>query len=333
MTGKTVHPAPSTTAPGPNSRVRRTARPVQGGSSQAASALSITRRRRKAFPWMVWFLLFPAMLLFLYFKFIPMFAGISMSFHEVRPFLGDIWVGLDNYLTVLADPKFGSAIWHTLVLGIGQSTGAVIGGLALAMILEGASRSLAIVRTLAFLPVVTATAVIGEVWRIIYYPAPDGLINSILGVVGIGPLRFLEDSDTALASVMAVGIWQGAPYNMVIILAGLAAVDRSLYEAGAIDGVNTWQRLRYIVMPALRPAMTIVIVLAAIRSLRVFTDVWVLTGGGPSGATDVWMTRVYSLGFERNDIGVASAASVLLLVATLVLTLGSVLVMRRRKDA
>ncbi|MDR7158474.1 multiple sugar transport system permease protein [Arthrobacter sp. BE255] len=326
MTERSVRPAPSP-APAPRPEPEREPAPAGG------RARTVVRRRRRAFPWMVWLLLFPALLLFMYFKFIPMFAGISMSFHKVRPFLGDIWVGLDNYLTVFSDPKFGSAIWHTLVLGFGQSTGAVIGGLALAMILEGASRHLALVRTLAFLPVVTATAVIGEVWRIIYFPAPDGLLNSILGLVGIGPVRFLEDADTALASVMAVGIWQGAPYNMVIILAGLAAVDRSLYEAGAIDGVNTWQRLRYIVLPALRPAMTIVIVLAAIRSLRVFTDVWVLTGGGPSGATDVWMTRVYSLGFERNDIGVASAASVLLLVATLLLTLGSVLVMRRRKES
>lgn len=288
---------------------------------------------RRSFPWMVWALLFPGLLLFLYFKFIPMFAGISMSFHEVRPFLGDVWVGLDNYVTVFQDPRFADAIWHTLVLGVGQSVGAITGGLALALLLEGASRRLALVRTMAFLPVVTATAVIGEVWRIIYYPAADGFLNSILGLVGIGPVRFLEDADTALGSVMVVGIWQGAPYNMVILLAGLAAVDRSLYEAGAIDGVSLWQRLWYIVLPALRPSMMIVIVLAAIRSLRVFTDVWVLTGGGPSGATDVWMTRVYSLGFLRNDIGVAAAASVLLLLSTVLLTLVAMMAMRRKKEA
>ncbi len=291
------------------------------------------QRRRRPLPWKVWALLLPALILFLYFKFIPMGAGISMSFHKVRPFLGDVWVGLENYQEVFRDPRFADAVWHTVVLGIGQSIGAVVGGFALAVILEGSARHLSFVRTLAFLPVVTATAVIGEVWRIIYFPTSDGFVNSLLGLFGTGPVRFLEDPDTALASVMAVGIWQGAPYNMVILLAGLAAVDRSLYEAGAIDGVNTWQRLRYIVLPALRPAMTIILVLAAIRSLRVFTDVWVLTGGGPSGATDVWMTRVYSLGFERNDIGVASAASVVLLMATLALTIGTVLVTRRKDKA
>jgi multiple sugar transport system permease protein len=109
---------------------------------------------------------------------------------------------------------------------------------------------------------------------------------------------------------------------MVIILAGLAGVDRALYESAGVDGASVWQRLRYITIPALRPSLVIVLTLAAIRSLRSFTEVYVLTGGGPAGSTEVWMTRVFSLGFQRNDIGVASAASVLLLMVTLLLTVG-----------
>jgi multiple sugar transport system permease protein len=291
------------------------------------------RRRRHARWWIVWAFLLPALLLFTWFKFIPMFAGIRMSFHEVRPFLGDVWVGWDNYVAVFTDPRYHDAIWHTLLLGIGQSVGAVVGGLVLALLLEGASRSLWFVRTAVFLPVVTATAVIGEVWRIIYYPAADGFLNVLLGLVGLGPEKFLEDPDLALLSVMAVGIWQGAPYNMVIILAGLAGVDRTLYEASAIDGAGLFARIRHVTLPAIRPAMAIVLILAAIRSLRVFTDVWVLTGGGPSGATEVWMTRTYSLGFERNDLGAASAASVVLLIFTVALTVAAILLTRARKES
>jgi multiple sugar transport system permease protein len=292
------------------------------------------RRRRRVKPgwWLVWVFLAPAMLLFTWFKFIPMFAGIRMSFHEVRPFLGDLWVGVENYVTVFTDPRFHEAIANTLVLGIGQSAGAVAGGLVLALLLEGASRWLWFVRTAAFLPVVTATAVIAEVWRIIYYPAPDGYLNSLLAGVGLGPERFLEDPNTALASVMLVGIWQGAPYNMVIILAGLAGVDRSLYEASALDGAGVWARLRHVTLPSIKPAMTIVLVLAAIRSLRVFTDVWVLTRGGPAGSTEVWMTLTYSLGFERNDLGVASAASVVLLIFSVLLTAAAILLTSARKE-
>lgn len=292
--------------------------------------------RRKARPqsrwWTVWLFLAPALLLFLYFKFIPMFAGIQMSFQRVRPFLGNEWIGWTNYTAVINDSRFHDAIAHTLILGFGQSLGAVVGGLLLALLLEGASKTLWFVRTAAFLPVVTATAVIGEVWRIIYFPAPNGFLNSVVGLVGIDPVRWLEDPAVALYSIMAVGIWQGAPYNMVIFLAGLAGVDRSLYEASAIDGAKLRHRLWYVTLPALRPAMTIVLVLAAVRSLRVFTDVWVLTGGGPAGATDVWMTRIYSLGFERNQMGIAAAASILLLLASVSLTVIALLITRKRAE-
>jgi multiple sugar transport system permease protein len=265
------------------------------------------------------------------FKFVPMLEGIRMSMYKVQPFLGDEWVGLDNYTKVLTDQRFLDALGHTIVLGVGQTVGSLLAGFGLALLLEGQARTLRVLRTAVFLPVVTAIAVIGEVWRIIYFPSDTGFVNSVLGAAGIGPLGFLSDPDSALASVMAVGIWTGAPYNMVIILAGLAGIDRTLYEAAAIDGVSRWQRLRHIVLPGLRPALTVVLTLAAIRGLRIFTEVYVLTGGGPAGSTEVWMTRVYSLGFERNDLGVASAAAMLLLFVTVILTVVVRLFIRRRE--
>ncbi|WP_408646798.1 carbohydrate ABC transporter permease [Streptomyces carminius] len=284
--------------------------------------------RRSLIPWLF---LAPGLLLALVFKFIPMFEGIRLSLYEVQPFLGNEWVGLENYTTVLQDDRWREAMGHTLLLGGGQAFGALVVGFLLALLLEGQSRSLWLVRTAVFLPVVTAIAVVGEVWRLLYTPTPDGFANSVLGFLGLGPLPFLSSPDSALWSVMTVGVWIGAPYNMVIILAGLSGVDRTLYEAAAVDGVSLWQRLRHITLPALRPAITIVLTLAAIRSLRIFTEVYVLTGGGPAGSTEVWMTRVFSLGFTRNDIGVASAASMLLLAVTLLLTV-AVQYFRRRAE-
>ncbi|OUD02372.1 carbohydrate ABC transporter permease [Streptomyces swartbergensis] len=278
-----------------------------------------------------WLFLAPGLLLALVFKFLPMGKGVWLSFFDVRPFLGDQWVGLDNYTRVLTDHRFQDAIGHTLVLGIGMSLGGIVAGFVLALLLEGQARSLKIIRTAVFLPVVTATAVVGEMWRLMYYPTSDGLINSGLGLLGLGPVPYLDNPGTALWATMAMGVWMLAPYNMVIILAGLAGVDRSLYEAAAMDGVSLWQRLRHITLPAIRPALGIVLTLAAIRGLRVFTEVYVLTGGGPAGSTDVWMTRAYTLGFSRNDIGGASAASVLLLCVTLLLTV-TVNYFRKRGD-
>ncbi|MET7692870.1 sugar ABC transporter permease [Streptomyces sp. NPDC005483] len=267
-----------------------------------------------------WLFLAPGLLLALVFKFWPMAKGIWLSFFDVRPFLGDKWIGLDNYTRVLTDHRFQDAIGHTLILGIGQAVGAILLGFALALLLEGQARSLKFLRTAVFLPAVTATAVVGELWRLMYYPTSDGLLNSGLHFFGLGTVQFLDNPNIALYSTMVMGIWIWAPYNMVIFLAGLAGVDRSLYEAAAMDGVSLWQRLRYVTLPAIRPALMIVLTLATIRGLRVFTEVYVLTGGGPAGSTDVWMTRAYTLGFTRNDIGGASAASVVLLCVTLLLT-------------
>lgn len=294
----------------------------------------VTRRPRFTLRSLIpWMFLVPALLFALVFKFIPMIEGFRMSAFKVQPFLGDLFVGFQNYSAVLSDQRFMDALGHTIVLGIGQTVGALILGFFLALLLEGQSRSLFFVRTAVFLPVVTALAVVGEIWRILYFPTESGFINSILGFFGLPAQQFLSDPSTALFYVMVVGIWTGAPYNMVIILAGLAGIDRTLYEAAAVDGVTIWQRMRYIVLPGLRSAVSVVLTLAAIRSLRTFTEVYVLTGGGPAGSTEVWMTRVYSLGFQNNNLGVASAASVLLLVATLVLTLGVRFISSRRAPA
>lgn len=289
------------------------------GAAGSARSRRAWMLRRAAVPWA--FLAVP-LLLALVFKFIPLLEGIRLSFFKVQPLLGDQFVGLANYTRVLGDSRFQDALGHTLFLAVVQTAGAVLIGFLLALLLEGPSRVLQIARTAVFLPVVTAIAVIGEIWRTIYVPTDAGLLNSILGVVGIPPQPFLSDPSTALMWIAVVGIWTSAPYNMLIILAGLAGIDRSLYEAAAVDGATRWHRIKYIVVPGLRAALSVVLTLAALRSLRIFTEVFVLTGGGPAGSTEVWMTRVYSVGFAANDLGVASAASMLLLLVTIILTIG-----------
>jgi multiple sugar transport system permease protein len=278
-----------------------------------------------------WLFLAPALILFAVFKFVPMIRAISMSFKNVRPYLGDQWVGLDNYRSVLSDGSFLSACWHTAVLAVAQTGGSMLVGLILALLLEGTARHLWIVRTAVFLPTVTAMAVVAALWRIIYYPAADGALNSVLGWLGLGPSQFLDSPHTALISVLGVGIWRSAPYDMMIFLAGLAGVDRTLYEAAEVDGASIPQRLWRVTFPALRPVFGIVLTLAAIRGLRVFTEIYLLTNGGPNGSTEVVMTLVYKLGLERNELGVASAGAMILLVATILLTL--IAQYRRRRAA
>jgi multiple sugar transport system permease protein len=280
-----------------------------------------------------WLFLAPALIIFALFKFVPMIRAINMSFFEVRPYLGDRWVGWDNYHQVLTDPAFLNAIRNTIVLGIGQTVGSLVLGFALALLLEGTARHLWLIRTAVFLPVVTAIAVVAEVWRILYFPAPDGTVNSILGLVGLGPSQFISSEHTSMASVIAVGIWRQAPYDMMIILAGLAGVDRNLYEASSVDGASLFRRLWHVTFPALRPVFAILLTLAAIRNLRIFVEVFLLTNGGPNGSTDVLITLVFRTGLERNEYGVAAAGTVVLLLATIGLTLAVRLGLGRRRRA
>jgi multiple sugar transport system permease protein len=315
-----------------------TTTPVTAGTPTvpAGPTPPTTRKPRRRKPWQLkswstaWLFLLPALLIFAAFKFVPMVRVINMSFFEVRPYLGDRWVGWDNYEQVLNDPAFRNAIENTIVLAVFQTGGALVLGLVLALLLEGTARHLWIIRTAAFLPVVTAIAVVAELWRILYFPAPDGVANSALGWFFLGPSQFISSEDTSMASVIAVGIWRQAPYDMMIFLAGLAGVNRDLYESSAVDGASTGRRLWHVTFPALRPVFAILFILAAIRGLRVFVEVYLLTNGGPNGSTDVMMTLIFRLGLERNEYGVAAAGTVVLLLATIVLTLAVVLARRRR---
>ncbi|MGC5533987.1 carbohydrate ABC transporter permease [Streptomyces sp. SR-10] len=287
------------------------------------------RNRRSGRWWTPWLFLAPALILFLYFKFIPMASALTMSFQDVQPYLGNRWVGGENYATVLSSDGFREAAWHTLVLAVGQTAGSMLLGLTLALLMEGQGRRISFVRSAAFLPVVVPIAVVAELWRIMYHPTEDGMLNSVLGLVGLGPSGFINDPDTSMGSIMLTGIWRGAPYDMMIFLAGLAGVDRGLYEAAKVDGASRLQRIRHVAVPGLRAVLSILFVLAAIRGLRVFTEVFLLTNGGPDGSTEVVMTVIYKLGLEQNRLGVAAAGAVLLFLATLVLTV-SVHLFRRR---
>jgi multiple sugar transport system permease protein len=287
-----------------------------------------TRARRRFNP-VPWLFLAPALILLLYFKFIPMAQGFEMSFYKIR-YSGDIWVGTDNYKEVLTSEAFTGAMWHTVILAVGTTIGSIVIGLILALLVEGEARHLWFVRTAAFLPVVTTLAVVAEVWRIMYHPAANGPLNSLVGLVGIPAQPFLANENSSLISVLGTQIWKGAPYDMMIFLAGLAGVDRSLYEQAAVDGATIWKRFTQVTLPALRPVFAIIFTLAAIRGLRVFTEVFLLTNGAPNGSTEVLMTLIYKLGFQRGEQGVAAAGSIVLFGATVILTV-IVRLLRRRE--
>jgi multiple sugar transport system permease protein len=266
------------------------------------------------------------------FKAWPTVWGVYLSFFHVRPYLGNQYVGSANYSKLFSDPDLRSAVVHTLFDAVFAVSGSIFVGFWLAVLLQGPARHIRILRTAVFLPTVIAMVAAAELWTTLLYPSPYGSVNSLLGKVGIGPEPFFNSPHSALASVILMQIWKNAPYDMVIFVAGLASVDREMYEACQIDGASWGQRLRFVTLPALRPITTIVLVLGIIRGLRVFTDIWVSTNGGPAGSSESVVTFLYRQFSQNNDTGYAAALGTALLVVTMALTC-LMLLWRRRGES
>jgi multiple sugar transport system permease protein len=287
------------------------------------------RYRRLLSPWLF---LAPALTFFAVFKFWPSIWGSYLSLFHVRPYLGNEWVGLANFTQAFQDPDLRDAVWHTVLDAAVAVAGSMLVGFLLALLLEAPARHVRVLRTAVFLPAVTAMVAVAELWGALLFPGQYGAVNSLLGHAGVGPLPFLSSPDSSLWTVMLVQIWKHAPYDMVIFIAGLVGIDRQLYESASIDGANAWQRLRAVTLPALRPITTIVLILGIIRGLRVFTEIYVLTGGGPGGSTESVVTFTYKTAVTGNDAGYASAISTLLLATTIILTCLALWWRQRRED-
>jgi multiple sugar transport system permease protein len=301
-------------------------RPAQHEAGRASRTRSW---RALASPWLF---LAPALLVFVWFKFIPMLQGLKMSFYQVRFADADIWVGWDNFQRVFNDEALAAAAGRTLLYVVVTVILSALIAIVLAQALQGTARHVRIVRTAIFLPAVTSAAVVAEIWRILYAPTATGVVNTALGWVGIAPQGFFADPDQALAALMAMHVWKHVPYDTVIFIAGLAGVNRELYDAAAVDGANAWRRFVHVTLPGLAPAITVVIALGFIRGFRVFTEVYATTGGGPAGSTEVVMTQIYKQGFQDLDFGYAAAASSVLFLFT-ALTTAAFLAWRRKAAA
>ncbi|MFC6658832.1 carbohydrate ABC transporter permease [Roseibium salinum] len=259
----------------------------------------------------------------------PIIKGLIMSFYEVKFVGADEWVGLANFQLALSDSALGAAAANTLIYVVSTTIAGGLLAFAVALILEGQALHIRIIRTAIFFPAVTSVAVLAEIWRILFYPASTGVVNSILGFFGGAPQGFMSDPNQALFVVILLQVWKNVPYSMVIFIAGLAGINRELYDAADVDGASPLRKLWHVTVPGLVPAFSVVIMLSLIRGFRVFTEVYTTTGGGPAGATEVIMTNIFKTGFERLDYGYAAAVSFMLFAFTVGLTVVHVLIKNR----
>lgn len=271
-----------------------------------------------------WLFALPFVLIFTIFLAGPIVAALVLSFtdfglRDLRNPLGTDFIGLDNYVALFGDATFWQSLFNTayfVVVGVPLT---LTVGLAAAVALDrGIDRFRTAFRVGYYLPVVTSIVAIAVVWR--YVLNPDvGLVNMALGAVGIDGPNWLANPTLAMPAIIAMGVWRNLGFAMVVFLAGLQTIPRSLYEAAAIDGAGRWQAFRHITLPMLRPTILFMVVITTIGYLQLFEEPFVMTDGGPLDRTLSVSMYMYRQGFEFFHQGYAAAiAYVLFLLVAIV---------------
>jgi len=285
-----------------------------------ASLVPLARRPRalRRNLW-AWSFLAPATLHLAVFTIGPLAFAAWLSLHRwnlvdvARPF-----VGLGNYVALLGDRSFWRALANTAVLTLHVPVAMAL-ALGFALLVHRRTRTLVLVRAALFLPSITSLVAIAIVWQWILN-ADYGILNWLLGLVGIAPVRWLTSPRTALLSIMMLSVWLVVGYQMVLFQAGLAAIPEELYEAARIDGAGVWRRFWHVTLPGLRHTLFFVLVTSVIGSFQIFGAVYVMTEGGPLGATDVAVYHIYREAWAFLRFGSAAAQSWVLFAVIFVVT-------------
>jgi raffinose/stachyose/melibiose transport system permease protein len=286
--------------------------PRQKRRTVAADLPPDGHRRKRRFN-TIWLFLVPAVIPYVFVVIVPSLQGVAYSFTDwngLNPDFG--WVGFDNYVRLFSDQAAVRAVTNTLTLAIIVTVFENVIGLALALALHTRIKSRNALRVVFFAPVVVLSVVVAFLWQFIY--TPNGPINQVLQTVGLGEWtqNWLGDPDIALYAISVIMIWQFSGYAMVIYLAGLQGVPQEQLEAAQIDGAGAFQRFWYIVRPLLAPAITVNVMLALIRGLMSFDQIWVTTQGGPAQSTETLSTLVYRNAFQYGEFSYSAAIAVVL---------------------
>ncbi len=263
----------------------------------------------------------------------PLGYVVVESFFDVAPLRHLGWgaAGVGNFRRLFHDDQVVASIVRTTTWTVLSVLFQFLIGLSVALALRGRFRGRPLVRMLLLVPWATPAVVGALAWKWIYH-GQYGLLNALLGSFGLGGLEraWLGDPSTALGAVIAANVWRGFPFIAVLLGAALANLPAELSEAAAIDGASRWQELRYVTLPQLRPAIVLATLLSGVWTFNNFSTIYILTGGGPAGRTDILVTFVYRNGFQYFEFGYAAALSVMLFLIVLA---PSILYVRRLGEA
>ncbi|MEV5963222.1 sugar ABC transporter permease [Kribbella sp. NPDC051952] len=260
------------------------------------------------------------LVLFLVFRLLPVVGALLLSLTDYR--LSGKWsfIAFDNYSRLLSDNLFHESLLVTLLYTVIFVPLTMLLSLGTAVLLHQVIWKRGFFRGVFFLPYVTSIVLAAVIWKWIY-DVQDGLLNSLLGLISVGPIDFLGQSGSVLPSIAVTSAWKGFGYSMLILLAGLQAVPKSYLEAAMIDGATTWQRFRYVTLPQLRPILFFVLVIETIGAFQVFDAIYVMTGGGPVRSSYSLVYFLYDSAFKYFDFGYASAIGLVLFLIVLIVSL------------
>ena len=253
----------------------------------------------------------------------PIYDTVYLSFFNTPPSLAladKMYVGVDNYTRILASDAFQDVTVNTAIWTVFSTLFAFALGMGAALSLNREFVGRGLLRGLLLVPYVISGVSASYIWRWLYH-SDFGVIGAALVALGLAdhPINFLDNTQTVLPSLIVVNVWKEFSFAMIMMLAGLQTVPDQLHRAATVDGAGPWSRFWHVTMPHLRGVTTVTLLLLLVANINSFIIPWIMTGGGPVGASDLWITAIYSLAFERVRFGVASAYSVIVFAVMMVL--------------
>ncbi|CAN5137175.1 sugar ABC transporter permease [soil metagenome] len=272
----------------------------------------------------------PALLMVIVLIAVPLVLSFYFSFTDWRGSGFDAnFVGVDNYRRLFDSPGFGRAVAVTLIIAVSSTVLLNVVGLGLALLLNRAGVLTSLYRSIFFLPMVLSPLIVGFLWRtLLDY---GGVINQLLGSFGVAPVEFLGKPESALASIIWVIVWQSLGFNMVLYLAGLQNIPRSLVEASVVDGAGPIATFRHVTFPMLAPVLTVNVVSVFIFNMREYDRILAITAGGPGGSTQTLAYRVVTEAFSLGFLGRGSAYAAVLMVSVAIVAGVLITLLRRRE--
>lgn len=270
---------------------------------------------------LIFLLLVPSLIGFIVFSMLPIFSAFYLSFTSWSVIGGNPeFIGFKNYVDIFNGDEFYRVMTNTFKFIVLYIPSIMISSFVIALLFDSKAKSAGAYRTLLFIPVLTSWVAGAVIWKSVLN-GQYGLLNNALAIIGIEGPAWLTDPKWAMISIVMVSVWKDLGFFSLIIFGGLRSVDYTLYEAAKIDGANSRQILSKITLPLVTPTLFFVLITTMINSFQLFPQVMVMTGGGPVGATQVIVERIYTYGFRYFNMGYATALSIVLLVIIVTITL------------